>query len=116
EGWRRCSPPHPLLSTLRRRARHQPEAVELVEGNAVPRLLPAREAGAAPWTREPHRRRAPGARNTGRGTATTVRARRGGGGHRGRLDALHARLLPAALARGARLAHAAAVRARSGVG
>ena len=47
QGRRRDAPRLPVRAHLRRRARHEPEAVELLEGLAVPRLLPARQAGAA---------------------------------------------------------------------
>ena len=111
-GRRRDPPRLPVRADLRRRARHQSEAVEFVEGVAVPRLLRARQARPAPRPREPDRPGAAGARDAGRRAAPGGRARRRRAGHRRGVDAVHAGVLPAALARGSRLAHAAAGRAR----
>ncbi len=75
QGGRRDAPRLPLRAHLRRRARHQPEAVELLEGLALQGPLPAREACPATRAREPDRPRAPGARDPGCRTAACGRAR-----------------------------------------
>ena len=88
QGRRRDAPRLSVRAHLRRRARHQSEAVEFVEGVAVPRLLPARQARAAPRPREPDRPGAAGARDAGRRAAAAGRARRRRAGHRRGLDAV----------------------------
>ena len=89
-----------------------PQAVEFLEGLAVPRLLRAREARAAPRPGEPDRSGAPGARDPGRRAPAAGRARRRGRRQLERgLVALLGQLLPAALPGGDRLAYAAARRA-----
>ena len=52
QGRRRDAPRLPVRAHLRGRARHQPEAVEFLEGIAVPRVLRARQARAAPRARD----------------------------------------------------------------
>ena len=75
QGRRRDAPRLPLRAHLCRRARHQPEAVELLEGLAVPRVLSAGEARAAARAGEPDRPGAAGARDPGRRAPPAARAR-----------------------------------------
>ncbi len=57
QGRRRGAPRLSVRAHLRRCARHQPQTVEFVEGLAVPGVLRAREARAAPRAGEPDRSR-----------------------------------------------------------
>ncbi len=70
----------PVRADGRGRARHQPEALELVEGDAVRRAVRARQAGAAPRARVAARPRPAHRRDAG----ARARAARGGGRRRRR--------------------------------
>ena len=73
---RRDAPRLPVRADLRRRARHQPEAVELLEGLAVPGILRACARGAAPRPGEPDRPGRADAREPGRRARAAGRAER----------------------------------------
>ncbi len=103
------APRLPLRAHLRRRARHQSEAVELLEGVAVQRILRARQARPAPRTRDAGRPGRADAREPGRRRARCCAARGvTAAGDRARLGAAAGGLLPAPLARGDRAPHARA--------
>ena len=114
-GGRPDAPRLPVPAHRRRRARHESEAVELVEVVAVPRLLRACQARAAPRPRGAGGPRGTGRRDARRG-ARELLARHGvdAGPRRRRLGTDERQLLPAPHARRDRLAHAAAGGARAG--
>ncbi len=97
QGRRRDAPRLPLRAHLRRRARHQPQAVEFVEGVAVPRVLRARQARAAPRPRDARSTRTSWCARPRMRRARLLRgARRRREANRARLGALAGGVLPAA--------------------
>src|SRR5690606_36953157 len=93
-----------------RRARHEPEDLELVEGHAVLGALPAHEAGAAPRVLEPDRQGGADPRDAGAGREPAARAGPRAGALAAHLVELHRGVLPAAPAGGDRVAYAGAHR------
>ena len=105
-GGRRSRPSGlPLPPHGRGHSRHEPRAVERLEGRPVARPLPIDGARAAPGARQPDRTGRAGARDPGRGRPSRGggRGRRGAG--RGAVGRLRRRLLPPPFGRRDPLAH-----------